>query len=228
MLHFIYLLPHNFRVIFQCLAWNETILEVTEKNHAAQASPTLASLMSEVASSTCFATFQKRYVDYIDKRRADGSSKAGNLTGTPVLVNVEYDINVVDDNVAAAQDLNNLPSPDTWTPLLVTNASGSIEKQKYVTPEWGSVRGTLSPVDHQKVIDFGKAGFPSKETFTKDVDEVLKLSGSLSDEDKVLVEYWLACPGSATTPGIWSIFAVWMSQVKGLSSDDQVMLNQKE
>jgi hypothetical protein len=58
----------------------------------------------------------------------------------------------------------------------------------------------------------------------KQVDEVVALSASLSDREKMIAEYWADGPSTETPPGHWNLFAQHVSRRDGHDLDADVKL----
>jgi len=66
-----------------------------------------------------------------------------------------------------------------------------------------------------------RAGTPPRRA---EVDEMVRLSAGLTDEQKVIAEYWADAPGSELPPGHWMRFAEFCSRRDALGVDSDVKL----
>lgn len=142
--------------------------------------------------------------------------------------------------------------PNRWTPLrlptgLRVDSSGfpviddgdltSYQDQTFMTPQWGAVEGfALTSGDQFRPPPPPRFG--SFEPYTdalgrvttndtayrEQTREVLELSASLSDEQKVMAEYWADGPRSETPPGHWNLFTHGVSLRDRNSLDDDIKL----
>ena len=135
----------------------------------------------------------------LDFRHHDGSNQLGDLnpgaysdyTGY-VPVNTPTDIN----------------DPNHWQPLQI-----GANVQKFITPHWGNVtpyamksgkqfrKYLLKPADYYK----------EPERYKLQAQQVLEYSANLTDEKKVIAEYWADGPSSELPPGHWALFAEFVS-----------------
>jgi hypothetical protein len=105
--------------------------------------------------------------------------------------------------------------PDRWQPL--RTADGRV--QQFVTPHWERV-SPFAGDDPGIDVDPGPpaAGTPVRQA---EIDEIVALSAGLTDEQKVIAEYWADGPGSESPPGHWMLFGELCSRrdAHGLDSD---------
>jgi hypothetical protein len=64
----------------------------------------------------------------------------------------------------------------------------------------------------------------SKERYVGQAQELLDLSASLTDDQKMMVEYWADGPTSETPPGHWCLFAQFVSSRDRHGLDDDVKM----
>lgn len=140
------------------------------------------------------------------------------------------------------------PGMTDWTPIKVPTGelrdqSGapvidlddptSFEQQSYIGPHWGDVRpfAMLSgdavrpqepprPGSDAEYIDALGRVSTSDEAFRSQFGQVLDYSATLTDEQKLLAEYWADGPRSETPPGHWNLLA------QGISFRDDHALEQ--
>lgn len=133
--------------------------------------------------------------------------------------------------------------PNRWEPLRVptgitVNHLGfpqvdpanptSFVIQRFLTPHWGAVRPFAltsgsqfrppAPPQHNSdapYIDGTGRRMTNDAAYQMQVDEILSLSASLGDREKVMAEYWADGPRSETPPGHWNALA------HGISMRDQ-------
>lgn len=142
--------------------------------------------------------------------------------------------------------------PNHWTPLrvptgAVRDANGnaivdndnpaSYVDQVYLTPHWGLVR----PFALQSGDQFRPQAPPmfgsdepytdalgntmtNDEAYRMQVAEILAISGSLTDEQKVIAEYWADGPRSETPPGHWNALAHGVSFRGEHTLDDDIKM----
>ncbi len=142
--------------------------------------------------------------------------------------------------------------PSRWQPLRiatgkVTDAHGnpiidladpdSYSQQTFLTPHWGAVRPfALRSGDQFRPPPPPKAGSPAPyvdalgrhmtndQAYHAQLDEIVKISANLTDEQKVIAEYWADGPRSETPPGHWNALAHGISTRDHHTIDDDVKL----
>lgn len=113
----------------------------------------------------------------------------------------------------AAVDSNGLPVVDPTAPE-------SFEGQQFITPHWELVEPySLTSADRYRP---GPAPLPDSdepyvdalgrettngEAFEAQMREVVDLGAALTDEHKIIAEYWADGPSSESPPGHWNLFA---------------------
>jgi hypothetical protein len=143
------------------------------------------------------------------------------------------------DPLAANAPGNSAFNPNHWQPLrvptgTVVDANGipivdpedpsSFVDQKFLTPHWGSVtpaaiadpRELLPPAPPQRgsnrpyVDGLGQVS-TEDQAWNRQFDEVLFISANLTDQFKVIAEFWADGPRSETPPGHWNQLAQGVS-----------------
>jgi hypothetical protein len=144
----------------------------------------------------------------LDFRANDGSNQAGGYADTSGYV----PINTPDQ-------VNDLYR---WQPLRLPDGNGGYVVQKFLTPHWRN----LVPFALNSPDMFLPPG-PENLTLAaidKEVDETLAQSASLTDSQKVRIEYWSDGPASETPPGHWCLFAQAISRKDGHTLDQDAKL----
>jgi hypothetical protein len=135
--------------------------------------------------------------DYLQARDGDGWRNTMTFNGTlPNGSNVIYADNSVN------QDLRTLPQPNLWTPLSIGGST-----KNYLTPEWGTAnKGVLSDADFSDLLAKTNRLVPSQSQYEKEMKEVSDITSKLTDEEKMIAEYWAGGPGTVTPPGMFTVF----------------------
>ncbi|MEP6801512.1 MAG: vanadium-dependent haloperoxidase [Acidobacteriota bacterium] len=112
--------------------------------------------------------------------------------------------------------------PNHWQPLaLVVN--GSVVTQAFTTPQWGLVTPFALPSGSALRPANGPPRYPDPE-YKIEADEVLATSAALTDEQKVMAEYFADGPNSEFPPGHWALFAQFVSRRDAHSIDDDAKM----
>lgn len=113
-----------------------------------------------------------------------------------------------------------LDDPDRWQPLVVSDGRGGTTIQTFLTPHWGRVI-PFAPSEPEGLRH--PAGPPRWGTPARAAEnqEMLRLSAGLTDEDKVIAEYWADGAGTELPPGHWMLFGQFCSRrdTHGLDAD---------
>lgn len=136
---------------------------------------------------------------YLSSRDSDGWKLTRTFDGTlPNRSNTISADNSVDQNLSEL-----LPEPNKWTPLKIGTST-----KNYLTPEWGTKnRGLLEEIDFKDLIDKTSTNlFPSDIQYENEMKDVETITQNLTDEQKILAEFWAGGPGTVTPPGMWVIF----------------------
>lgn len=126
-------------------------------------------------------------------------------------------------------DVEHLKDADRWQPLRTPIPDGGLYgrflTQTFLTPQWGLV----TPFALNSGAQFRPRREPasilaSKEHYITQAKEILQLSADLTDEQKMIAEYWADGPSSETPPGHWCLFAQFVSARDHHSLDDDVKM----
>jgi hypothetical protein len=113
--------------------------------------------------------------------------------------------------------------PNHWQPLRISDGHGGSIVQKYIGPHWGTVQPFALTSGKQFRPTTGPA-IVSDPLYATQAQEILTFSGALTDEQKVIVEYWKDGPFSAQPPGHWCLFGQYVAQRDHHSLDQDVTL----
>ena len=155
----------------------------------------------------------------LDFRHADGANQLGDRNGgAPYSDYTGY---------KPVNDWNKISDVYHWQPLCVptppsgaTSCAGSV--QTFATPQWGKV----TPFALTSPDEFLPPGPQNVSLLLldKEVDETVAQSASLTDLQKVRIEYWADGPASETPPGHWCLFAQAISRKDGHTLDQDAKL----
>jgi hypothetical protein len=149
----------------------------------------------------------------LDFRHHDGSNQLGDLHPGAYSDYTNYQpVNTPDV----------IKDPNRWQPLRVPTGLGDSVVQKYSGPHWGRV----IPFAMSSGSQFRPAPppmYPSNE-YMQEVKQIVQYSADLSDEQKVIAEYWADGPSSELPPGHWCLFAHFVSMRDQHDLDTDVKL----
>jgi hypothetical protein len=152
-----------------------------------------------------------------DFRHRDGANQLGDEPGgKPGVAYSDYTgykstNDPMDLRLGAKFDPATVHDPNRWQPLRYIDASGADFIQPFVGAQWQHVtpfaltsaaqlRSPTGPARH------GSAAYESQAR------ALLALSAGLTDEQKMIAEYWADGPHSELPPGHWDLFAQFVSR----------------
>jgi hypothetical protein len=150
----------------------------------------------------------------LDFRHRDGANQLGDEVGSTggvaysdytgyAPVNAPMDIRLPFDP-ASVHD------PNSWQPLRYVDAAGNLVTPGFVGAQWQHVTTfALSPGSLRSPT--GPAEYGSPE-YLAQAQALLNLSAGLTDEQKVIAEYWADGPRTELPPGHWNLFAQFVSR----------------
>jgi hypothetical protein len=159
-------------------------------------------------------------------RHHDGANQLGDMTpsGVPYAdwtgyhpVNPPSTLPV---NVAAIVD------PNRWQPYQYTDGTGSFVTQPFLGAQWYRVTPFAMASGDQfrsLIAQSGPAEFGTGE-YVAQAEELIAFSANLTDEQKMIAEYWKDGPHSETPPGHWCLFAQFVSARDHHTLDDDVKM----
>ena len=139
-------------------------------------------------------------------RRNDGSNQLNGYADTTGY----QPINTPDEVI----DLNR------WQPIRqpLDDPNGTV--QQFLTPQWGQV----IPFALESGSQFRPPAPPAADTalFEQRTREILEISANLTDEQKIIAEFWEDGSGTSFPPGTWMGFGQFVSQRDGNSLDEDI------
>ncbi|SJM92687.1 vanadium-dependent haloperoxidase [Crenothrix polyspora] len=145
-------------------------------------------------------------------RHHDGSNQLGDLHPTPYSDYTGY---------KPVNTPTKIIDPDHWQPLLV---NGKV--QKFVTPHWGKVKpyALTSGKQFRGTMLMPASYKTSPRRYKEQAKQILEYTAHLTDEKKVIAEYWADGPKSELPPGHWDLFAQFVSERDHHTLDKDVKL----
>jgi hypothetical protein len=147
-------------------------------------------------------------------RHRDGANQLGDEPGgAPGVPYADYTgytpVNAPLDT-RLALDPATVRDPNAWQPLRYVDATGAVVTQGFVGAQWRRVTPfALRPGALRS--SSGPARFGSRE-FVAQARDLLHLSAHLTDEQKMIAEYWADGPKSELPPGHWNLLAQYVSR----------------
>jgi hypothetical protein len=153
-------------------------------------------------------------------RHRDGANQLGDLHSGPYSDYTGY---------IARNGPDEITDANHWQPLRTPVPDGGLYGrfliQQYLTPQWGLVKPFAMTSGSQFRPAYGPAAlFKDRRAYLKQAREMLQMSAELTDEQKIIAEYWADGPASETPPGHWCLFAQFVSQRDHHRLDDDVKM----
>jgi hypothetical protein len=150
----------------------------------------------------------------LDVRHGDGANQLGDtFGGRPGVPYADYTgYAPVNDpmDIRVPFDPTTVHDPNFWQPLRYVDGGGNVVTPGFVGAQWqhvttfaitpGSQRSTSGPAR------FGSAAYIAQAR------DLLDISAGLTDEQKMIAEYWADGPRSELPPGHWDLFAQFVSR----------------
>ena len=134
---------------------------------------------------------------YLSSRDEDGWKNTKTFDGT-----LPNGTDFISADNSIDQNLNDLKEDDKWTPLKFEN-----NLKNYLTPEWGTKnKGVLQSTVFQDLLTKTNQLFPSSSQYESEMKDVVTITSNLTDEQKMIAEFWAGGPGTVTPPGMWLVF----------------------
>jgi hypothetical protein len=155
---------------------------------------------------------------------ADGANQLGDL-GNGALPYADY-TGYAPSNppmaLASPTPLASIPAPGHWQPLSYVDATGAPRTPGYLAACWDHVKpfALSSPSQFRPgpPAAFGTAEYEAQARRIVDVTQ------GLTDQHKVIAEYWADGPNSELPPGHWLLFGLFVSERDGHTDDDDVKM----
>ena len=149
----------------------------------------------------------------IQYRHQDGANQLGDLNGgAPYSDYTGY---------APVNSPSSIVDPNHWQPLQV----GS-NMQSFITPHWGLVEpyALKSGDEYRKKIPAPANYHTEPARYREQAQQVVDYAAHLTDEKKVIAEYWADGPRSELPPGHWTLFATFVSKRDRHNLDQDVKM----
>ena len=147
-------------------------------------------------------------------RHNDGANQLGNLNPAagPYSDYTHYQ---------AVNTPTEIVDPDHWQPLLM---NGKI--QQFIAPHWGRVKpyALTSGKQFRSVVKAPASYSKTPSLYRIQAKQILDYTAQLTDEKKVIAEYWADGPNSELPPGHWTLFADYVSKRDRNSLDEDVKM----
>jgi hypothetical protein len=123
----------------------------------------------------------------------------------------------------SVNDPDNINDPNHWQPLRVPDGLGGFVIPAYIGPHWGRVTpfSLTSGAQLRPTVTLPQAG---SADYTAQAQQIIDYSANLTDEQKLITEYFADGPKSELPPGHWTLFGNYVSQRDGHDLDTDVKM----
>lgn len=177
--------------------------------------------LTSVKSDGNWTAWESAWNTWYTNRGSDGSVAAAVAPSDSDLPNGSQTLEVT----TTTDNPNDFTAPQKWVPLRISGA-----KKNYLTYGWGDVTSTgLSALQETTILDAAQAYFPGTassyndgSTRATEIAEVVTLTGTLSETQKMIAEFWAGGPFTVSPPGmlVWFwrqyVAAIDVANTKGL------------
>jgi hypothetical protein len=151
----------------------------------------------------------------LDFRHRDGANQLGDepggMPGVPYSDYTGYVPTNDPLDIRVPFDPTTVHDPSSWQPLRYVDASGKLVTPAFVGAQWQHVTAfALNPTSRLR-SPTGPATYGSAD-YLSQAQALLELSAGLTDEHKMIAEYWADGPHSELPPGHWNLFAQFVSR----------------
>ncbi len=147
-------------------------------------------------------------------RHRDGANQLGDEPGGSGASYSDYTGYVSPNgpmDLRASFDRLLVADPNAWQPLRYVDATGALVTQPFVGSQWQHVTpfALISPAQLRSPTGPAKFG---ADMYASQAQALLELSAGLTDEQKMIAEYWADGPHSELPPGHWDLFGQFVSR----------------
>ena len=146
----------------------------------------------------------------LDFRHTDGANQLGDEPGG--IPGVPYSDYTGYRPVNGPMDIRfpfepaSVHDPDRWQPLRYLDGSGTLVMPTFVGAQWQRVAPFAMASNAELRSPTGPAAFAT-DAYREQCQQLIDLSAGLTDEEKMIAEYWADGPRSELPPGHWNLLA---------------------
>lgn len=146
-------------------------------------------------------------------RRHDGSNQLGDLSGNGVPYADYTGYQPVNPPSPVPSDPATVVDVNRWQPLQYFDASHTFVTQSFVGAHWFKVLPFALRSGDELRRELAGLGPPmyGSSAFLEEAEELVNMSAQLTDEQKMIAEYFADGPRSELPPGHWDLFAQFVS-----------------
>lgn len=160
--------------------------------------------VNDVQTHSHYTEWKSAWDTWWSYRQSDGNVAASAVPSDSLLPNGSQTLEVTTTN----DDPNNFTEPNKWVPLKINGS-----KKNYLTYGWNDVTSSCLTTDQETTLKaVAQTYFPGTATSWDDgstraneILDLVNLTNNLTDEQKVIAEFWAGGPFTVSPPGmmIW-------------------------
>lgn len=166
--------------------------------------------------------------NFLSIRDNDGWKNGNNTFDLPNdNITINYDGNTQDLSSLIPSTSYTIPTSNfsttqnrVWTPIVLPNGT----KQKYLTPYWGNLTEVFSTPKFSTYLDIAKNNFPTSSERNSEIEELITIQKNLTDQQRLISEYFEGGSGTVSPPGIMAIYAYYTGIALGFKTMDMCKL----
>jgi hypothetical protein len=150
----------------------------------------------------------------LDLHHRDGANQLGDepsgVAGVPYSDSTGYAPANEPMDIRVPFDPATVHDPSVWQPLRYVDGTAAVVTQGFVGAQWQRVTTfAVRPGSLRSATGPARYGSPK---YVAQARALLDLSAGLTDEQKMIAEYWADGPRSELPPGHWNLFAQFVSR----------------
>jgi hypothetical protein len=124
--------------------------------------------------------------------------------------------------VGTPTPLDLMPAPGNWQPLTYTDAAGVVRTPGFTGAAWARVKPfALASSDQYRP---GPPALSGSAEYEEQTRRIVELQAGLTEEQKLIAEYWSDGPNSELPPGHWLLHAIFVSERDRHTDDDDIRM----
>jgi hypothetical protein len=168
-------------------------------------------ILADVRTESNWSLWKSNWDTWWAYRQADGNVAASIAPDTSTLPNGTQTIDVS----STTDNPSTFPSPAKWTPLTINGS-----KKNYLTYGWNDVLSScLTDTQETSIKSTAQAYFPGTasawndgSTKANELADLVQLTNNLTDEQKVIAEFWAGGPFTVSPPGM--MMWIWANYMR--------------
>jgi hypothetical protein len=163
----------------------------------------------------------------LEAHQHDGSNQDGEMSESRIPYSDYTGYSAINPSTGIPIDPTSVVDPNRFQPLLYGRGSHNpLLAQPFLGAQWFKVTPFAGPYETEQSTVLTRAGVLKYGTkqYLKQLQELVRISGSLTDKQKMISEYWTDGPNSELPPGHWCLFARFVSLRDHNTLDDDVKL----